>query len=149
MAQLITVTTGNYTNKDAISNTIRYITRTRINEDRKHELVSYGSPNVTCFGGEEAIERAIKEFKDIQRYYSKTEGRKVHHETLNLTDEEAKSFINGAQIDAFALDCSRVFDKQGYQVIYAAHYSNKYRLHVHFIVNSVNYRTGNKYLLYS
>ena len=145
MAQLITVN-GKYSNKNVVSNTIRYITRTRPDEDRRNELIVCGSPNVTCIPDEEEIFRAIKEFMDIQHFYHDVvNGRRVFHETFNLLHEESEYFYTRGQINALALECSRIYDRQGFQVVYAAHYSAKYRLHIHFIVNAVSYCDGKKY----
>ena len=43
MGKLFNMNYGGYFNEDAVSNVIRYITRTRKNEDRKNELIGWGS----------------------------------------------------------------------------------------------------------
>ncbi len=152
MAKLIAVTTGTYSNKNAVDNTIKYITRTREGENRRDELLIYGSPNVTIYSDNEsdAISKAIREFKDIQRFFAVDgiKGRRVYHEILSMLDEEAQSFTNLYQIELFALECSHVYDVQGHQVVYASHYSENLRLHIHFIVNTYNYASGHKFHSY-
>ncbi len=145
MAILISMK-GKYKNENVNSCVIRYITRTRKNEDKRNELLVYGSPNVSCLFGDDGIEQMITEFEDVQRYfcYGGVRGRKVMHETFNLLDEEA-AYFTPWEIDALALECSRYYDQMGFQVIYAVHFSESKRLHIHFVVNAISYRTGLKF----
>ena len=101
-----------------------------VNEDRRNELITCGSPNVTCIPTVDDIDVAISEFIDVQRFYNDViTGRRVFHETFNLTDEEASYFITPWQIYSLSLDCSRYYVSQGFQCIFAAHYSEKYSFH--------------------
>ncbi len=137
---------GSYANKNVVENTMRYITRTRKEENRRNELLVYGSPNVTCFPGEDGIRQAISEFKTVQTYlHYPLYGRRVFHEIFCFSEEERYGFQRIEQINDLALTCSKVYDHLGFQVIYAVHYSEEKKLHIHFVGNAVSYVTGNKY----
>lgn len=147
MAILIKPQNGEYINSDAIENTLRYITRARANEDRKHELILYGSPNVLIYG-ENGIVKAIEEFTTVQRYYHGfyIKGPKVYHEVLRFSAEESELFMhNTALLDSYALACSRIYAELGFQVVYAVHFSKDKGLHIHFICNAVSYVDGLKW----
>ena len=147
MAILIKPQNGEYINSDAIENTLRYITRTRVNEDRKYELIMFGSPNV-LIDGENGIAKAIEEFTTVQRYYHGfyIKGPKVYHEVLRLSAEESELFMhNTALLDSYALACSRIYAELGFQVVYAVHFSKDKGLHIHFICNAVSYVDGLKW----
>ena len=64
MGKLFDMNYGGYFNEDAVSNVIRYITRTRKNEDRKNELIGWGSYNTLNMGTPEFV---IKQFLDVQK----------------------------------------------------------------------------------
>lgn len=49
MGLLIMANRGHYTNADAVNNVVRYITRTRINEDRQKELIYYNGFGVVNY----------------------------------------------------------------------------------------------------
>ncbi len=141
---------SNYTNALAIPNTIRYITRTRPDEDRLNELLLYGSPNVLIYG-KDGIQNAIDEFNTVQRYYHGRwiKGPKVHHEVFRMSSDETDFFVKNYDrrrlLDGYALNCSRLYADLGFQVVYAVHLSSGKGMHIHFICNSVSYKDGLKW----
>jgi len=135
---------GRYNTRKAVDNTIRYITRSRKNEDRANELKSFGGRGVTP----DDPEKAIMEMKKVQEAYNieKRKGRRVYHEMYLLDDADFEGMgKNYNNIDLFAYACSGYFYKQGFQVEYAVHESKDNRTHVHFVVNSINGKTGKKF----
>ena len=147
MGILVQMTYGNYTNKDAIENGIRYITRTRIKEDRKNELIGWGGVGVGFYAEPELV---IQQFRGVQRAYGK-DGRKIFHEVYNLMDAEFEQlFCNYDFVYQIAVRCAEYYYLMGYQVVFAVHHAinaqkgNK-GVHIHFVVNSVNYITGEKW----
>ena len=61
---LLMVSHGGYKNQGSITNGIRYITRTRTNEDRKTDLLAYGA-----VGASRLPEAAIEQFKIVLTEY--------------------------------------------------------------------------------
>lgn len=55
-------------NEDAVEKVIRYITRTRKNEDRADELITWGGMGVGCYASSELV---IERFRAVQEVYGK------------------------------------------------------------------------------
>lgn len=145
MVMLIPMRRGNYTNKDAVENVIRYVTRTRKNEDRFSELVSFGGMGVTMLSG---VEDVIAQFLYVQNVYNIEirQGKRIYHEVFSLDEQAAFNIkYNMTILDAVAKECCKVYYSAGFQVVYAIHYDPGKKYHIHFIVNSINYKTGLKW----
>ena len=80
MGELINIK-GAYKNKDAVSNVIKYVTRTRENETRHNELISYGGAGVSNYT--EPMQM-IYMFDTIQKLHgiNYRKGRRIFHEVL-------------------------------------------------------------------
>lgn len=133
----------NYTNKNAVQNVIRDITRSRENEQAYSDLIAYGA-----FGCElnAPPEWLIQEFLCIQNIYNieGRKGRRIYHEIFSLLDEEvAGLYYNMGFLYSIAAECARWYFEQGHQVVFAIHHQG--RFHIHFAVNTINYRTGMKF----
>ena len=130
----------NYTNKYAVEALIRYVTRTRDYEDRYYELIYWNAFGVDTSRG---IEVVINQFKKVQKVCrSSTPMRKMYHFVYRFDDYErilVEADIGYAIQIASAI--GRYFYDTGFQVVYAVHKCEK-GIHLHFAVNSVNYRTG-------
>ena len=74
MGVLNRMTNGNYVNEDAVKNVIRYITRTRKNENRKNELLMYGGKGVAIY---EPVDYMIAQLIYV-RVRNRTEKRQAH-----------------------------------------------------------------------
>lgn len=142
MANLINIHRGNYTNVNAVENVIRYVTRTRINEDRAHELFSFGGAGVSLHLGVEVI---ISQFLYAQNIYQKG-GRQLLHESFGLKDDDFAEINYDLRIlDQIAKECCQIYFSKGFQVIYAVHDPDDDEKHIHFVVNGVSYRNGKKW----
>ena len=140
---------GNYVNSNAVENVIRYITRTRKNEDRRNELVVWDGMGVGCYDSPELV---IEQFRYVQKAYGKTDGRKIYHEVLGFKDEEfEKMWRDYSLVHQIALECARKYYSMGYQVVFAVHHAPKDTrtgnsgVHIHFVVNTVNFMDGRKW----
>lgn len=140
---------GNYVNKDAIENVIRYITRTRKNEDRGHELIDWGGMGVGCYASPELV---IEQFHYVQNAYGKADGRKVYHEVLGFTEEEFdRMWRDYGLVYRIAMENASKYYSMGHQVVFAIHHAPKDNgsrnsgVHIHFVVNTVNFMNGKKW----
>ena len=150
MAKLFIMNYGSYTNKNAVENVIRYVTRTRLNEDRYKELIDWGSFNTYIYDDNwnKNPEMVIKQFIDVQNFYEikKRRGLRIHHETFNLLDEEYEAITDvDPLLTSLMISCCRYYDDLGFQVLYAVHNSKNKGVHIHFVVNGISYRTGCKW----
>lgn len=134
---------NNYTNKNAVRNVIRDITRSRENEQEYSHLIAYGA-----FGCElnAPTEWLIQEFLCVQNIYNieGRKGRRMYHEIFSLLDEEvAGLYYNMGFLYSIAAECARWYFEQGHQVVFAIHHQS--RFHIHFAVNTINHKTGMKF----
>lgn len=140
---MLMISGGRYRNRDAIKNNIRYITRTRENENRRAELIYYG-----FYGAYHIPEIAIEQFEIVQRRLRNPGGigKKLFHETL-LLDEKDLALLNGNQnhIIEYAKMCAYFYFSSGFQVAYAVHWDQEKKYHIHFVGNSVNFSNGHKW----
>ena len=153
MANLRMMDYGNYKNKTATQNVIRYVTRTRGNEDRENELIFWSGYNVACFGDPQvAIERFSSVRQTLQR--NSNPSPQLRHETLGFTDDEFRKMGEDfTRVKNIAEKCCEQYDNMGYQVIYAVHDTRALKVpdeqnngvHIHFVINAYNYRSGNKF----
>ena len=141
MGKLIQRTRGTYVNDDAVENVIRYVTRTRPDEDRRNELIFFGGAGVS-----QELEQMIVQFKYIQRTFRSNAnlGKKIVHETFSFHQEEIQE-LDMDKLMKFAYRCAFHYYSLGYQVVYAMHYNENQDYHIHFAVNAVNYLNGKKW----
>ena len=137
------VSKGAYTNPSAITNNIGYITRTRKNEDRKNELLCYGTRGVSYNPVE-----AIQQFKIVQQRYREPNyiGSRVFHETLHLNESDL-ALLNYDQthIYNYAESCAYYYYSLGFQIVFAVHWDQEKKYHIHFVGNAVSFVNGLKW----
>ena len=145
MGILVIPTTGNYTNKDAAENVIHYITRTRIRETRRNELLDFGGMGIAVYSHPDKM---IEQMFAVQNVHgmNKRCGPRVHHEFF-LFSEAEQAVLDGKEeyLKRIALQCCEFYYSNGYQVIYALHRDKKGKIHIHFCVNAINFITGLKW----
>ncbi len=139
----LAVSPGEYKNPQAVTNTIKYITRTRVNENRRGDLFDFGAVGVS-----RNPEIAIEQYKIVQRQFREPGniGKRVFHETLQLEEGEMKLLNNAPRhIVAFANLCAYFYYNLGFQVVFAVHWDKEKKYHIHFVVNSVCFLNGRKW----
>lgn len=150
MAILITMRKGKYTNNDAVENVLRYVTRTRPMEDRADELIAWGGWGIGTY---QTPELTIEQFRRLQKIHRiETRGSRIFHEVLRMTEEEfGRLGYDYGRILQIAANCAKYYYAKGHQAVFAVHLGkadcldgNK-GLHIHFVVNTINFMTGNKW----
>ena len=73
----------NFTNADAVENLIRYVTRTRKNENRAGDLIKYGAAGAGYYLHPEDI---IRQFLFVQNVYkiNQRKGKRMYHESITF-----------------------------------------------------------------
>lgn len=137
-----------YLEENAIENVIRYNLRQRKNETCMDDLVLWGGFGVPEWKGAEGV---IEAFKVVQKLHTRNGefGRYIDHEIFGFTEDEAAAIKeSNADMDSIAREMASDFYQDGTQIVYAVHEKEdkdgKINLHVHFAINTVNYRTGKK-----
>lgn len=135
-----------YTNKDAIEKSIKYNTRTGGSKEGRSDLIAYGGVGVT----KDDPKQMVEDMLDVQAVYGQQKGRRMHHYTYTINREEYGQLgccDEAVEMVAKKMEEKAFFDS-GFQAEYAIHANEPgkegYR-HIHFVVNSTNYRTGKKY----
>ena len=137
---------GRYANADAVDNVIRYVTRTRSDEQRKGELQGYGGLGFFRYDTTETI---IACFKAVQNAYGirYRKGKRMFHEVFSITDREFGGInCDMKLLNQIALELCWEYYRQGFQVVYAIHWDKEKKLHIHFAVNAVSFMTGKKFI---
>ncbi len=136
---------GRYQKPGDIEQVIRYVLRERSDEGRRSELISWGAFGLPEW---ESAEGIIKAFSDVQSCYRRKDrfGRRLDHEIYNFTPSEAETLRckSPLALEKAARKMAGVIYSEGYCVIYGIHQEDEGGVHVHFVVNTVSWRTGRK-----
>lgn len=137
---------GKYTNKDCIENVIYYCLRERKHKDHSNELLTWGALGAPEWDGSRGV---VEAFKRVQSAYTRkgTFGRYIDHEVYDFSQKEIAAIQEvGVDLDEVARQMAKDFFRDGTQVMYAVHNRNEKEkdIHVHFAVNTVNYKTNRK-----
>ena len=117
-----------YHDKDAIDDVVSYVIRS---DKTTADLV--GGFCVNPF-------MAADQFRIIARIYNKDFGIHLRHMVMSFSKAEA---INIRDAKNIAYQIAAYYAEQ-YQILYAVHIDAKH-LNIHFVMNTVSYRTGMKY----
>ena len=142
---------GNYSNPDAVTKTINYITRnTKKLEGRKHELLGWGGLGVLINSPECAI-NCIKVLQDNENI-NRRGGRRIIHEFFCMSDDfgiDAGKYIAERlginMLMQLAYECAEIYYRKGHQVVFAIHYDPGKKYHIHFVINSLSFINGLKF----
>ena len=126
-----------YQNKDAVEKTIRYITGN--NNAPEDKVLSVGGLGVDY----ENYQNTIEQFKITKSVYHKEDKRQVLHMVVSYNDRREKS-LQVSDIEELGYQIGRLLSRESYQIIWGIH-GNTGHAHIHYIINSVSYETGEKY----
>ena len=141
---------GRYENPDVIENMIRYLTRTRRNENRQGELIGYAGYGFS-FGNNISVEQIIYQFESVQQVYDidRRGGKRCLHEVLSFSIVERENLAYWPNlIWMIASECAKYYYSRGFQTLYAIHngsHASGAGLHIHFMVNYINFNDGRKF----
>lgn len=131
-----------YKNTDSAEKLIRYITRTRKNEDRANELLLWGHSSGYTYP--KTVEELIHEFETIQKHYHSLNSLMCHYSIRLRPTLFEKMDNNIYTLGDYAVECCNYLFNLGHQSVFAIHLSKEDGLHIHLAINSTNYRTGYK-----
>ena len=117
--------------------------------DALHDVLSYcgRADKASCVGGIGVyIPNAIYEMERLAQAYGKDQGVRLRHWVLSFSKAELKRTAKKnlpAMLHHFGWYAADYYGHQ-YQIVYAVHLDTN-TPHIHFVMNTVNYRTGKKY----
>ena len=119
---------GKYHDWNAIRDLLQYVTSP---EKAKSGLI---------FGGALFPNIAADSMEGLCRAFDRTDGLLLRHSILSFSPEERIDALDAADIAVRAIR----YYKQHYQILESVH-EDKPHVHIHFVMNTLNYRTGKKY----
>ena len=133
-----------YINLDATEKLITYIAREQ--QDAPDDLLLRGALGATTFTD---INTTIHQFECVHLLHNRhgVFGRYIDHEIYSFSpSEEAALYQKNVSFTELAQRMADDFYQEGFQVYYGIHQHDEenLHLHIHFAVNTVNFRTGKK-----
>lgn len=122
-----------YYDAKAREDVIRYIFRP---DKTPHRLIGGWAVDPMC---------AASQMNYLSKAYGKEDGLQLRHFILSFSEKEVQRMGQYAliRIDEYAQYAAFYYGGE-YQIVYAVHEDSRH-LHVHFVLNTLNYRTGKKY----
>lgn len=91
---------------------------------------------------------AISEMANLTRAYGKSWGVRVRHSVLSFSKEERDILEEFGDIVGevgYIADVIARYYGGNYQILYAVHSDRIDNIHIHFVMNTINYNTGYKF----
>ncbi|OUQ13517.1 hypothetical protein B5E84_17285 [Lachnoclostridium sp. An14] len=136
---------SSYCQEGDIGRVVRYVIRQREFEDRADELISWGACGLPEWEDADVI---VETFRVPQRQYRRKGafGRFLDHEVYDFSPfEQTEMESRNLEVDGIGRAMARNIYREGFQVLYAVHRkADSGDLHIHFVINTVNFKTGKK-----
>ena len=123
----VIIKTDSYNNPSALPNTVNYV---------------FGGAEIYG-GGAVNPANAVEEMRLVKQIWLQTEGRQVHHFILCLNAKESGGIYEAEKLLDLAYAICKFYQDE-FQIIFGIHQGDNSLWHIHFIVNTVNFRTGKK-----
>lgn len=123
---------------------LKIVSRAYINQDAlDREITGYIYPKAFLIGGLAVNPNAaVEQMKLIKQIWNQTGGKQLHHFILNFSPWESSRITSEKKLEALGYKiCDHFADD--YQIVFGIHDDG--HLHIHFVLNSVSYRTGKKF----
>lgn len=126
----------NYQNEDAILKVIAFLFSPN-EEEISLTINALGLPR----GAPEAMAEI---FLNVQRLYSKDSGRRIRHESLHLTFDDAMDKKGQNRALEIFFHFALFYYYHGFQTVYSVHQTQE-GFHAHYAINTVSFCDGHKY----
>lgn len=130
----IKMSNGSYYNLDAIEKEFKYCT---------DKCEYWGGCGIRT----DSINSAIFDMMQVKKFANKEDGKQLYHMIITIKSYTAKD--NNRQMTEnsccrlIGYEVSQILYNLGYQCAFFKHKSNE-NIHLHFVINSVNFLNGNK-----
>lgn len=128
----------------------RYFTPKYHDEDALEDVIGYclnpASAPHYIGGLGVSVNQAAFEMSLLAQSFEKANGVKLRHFILSFSEDEVTGFQDRAYevLNEIAW-CTIKYYGNEYQIIFAVHENCPSHPHIHFVMNSVNFKTGRKY----
>ena len=86
---------------------------------------------------------AAQQMHMVKEVWGKTDGKQLHHFILIFSEWESARIQNAEELLELGYHVCMIFGNR-FQCVFAVHYNGRY--HIHFVLNSVSYQTGEKFV---
>ena len=86
---------------------------------------------------------AAQQMHMVKEVWGKTDGKQLHHFILIFSEWESARIQNAEELLELGYHVCMIFGNR-FQCVFAVHYDGRY--HIHFVLNSVSYQTGEKFV---
>lgn len=86
---------------------------------------------------------AAQQMHMVKEVWGKTAGKQLHHFILIFSEWESARIQNAEELLELGYHVCMIFGNR-FQCVFAVHYDGRY--HIHFVLNSVSYQTGEKFV---
>lgn len=127
---VLKIVPGEYLNQDALEQVIhRYVFRKAI------LIGGYGvNPHY-----------AAEQMHIVKQYWNQTRGKQLRHFVVSFTDKESSEISNADDLALGAYQVCQYYYEGGYQSVFGIHRPcNSGNWHIHFVVNNINFITGER-----
>ncbi len=145
----IIIVDKSYMDSDSLNKVVSYILYGKHSYSKDNIL--YNSPNVEWGGiGINLLNPAlaVKSFQQIKSIYHKENGNQLHHFIISLCKVDDWGFaipVNNDEtnmwLNLLLNDLCDYVNQNGFQLLFGIH-RNTDKLHIHCVMNSINYSTG-------
>lgn len=120
---------------------LKIVDESYFNEDAMVNVIDYVCRSGYAGGLGVDPECAALQMSMVKQLWHKTEGRQVRHFILSFSAVES---IDPDTLMQYGYAVAGYYYQKGFQVVFAGHLDTDY-LHLHFVVNTVNFRDGHMY----
>lgn len=136
---------------------IKYINKPYEDVNSLRNLISYCMNEQDCYGEKVqsvsnmiyglcplSFETAVNDFYIVKKLYNQLEGRQLNHLVISVYKEGVSKNSRIVSAKLILDGVGKKLMKDGYQNLCFLHVKNDGNIHIHVIINNVNYITGNR-----
>ncbi len=86
---------------------------------------------------------AAEQMHVVKQYWNQDHGKQLRHFVLSFNPKESAAVSHACELATGAYAICQYFSAE-YQVVFGIHRPNAYNWHIHFVVNNVNFVTGER-----
>ena len=136
----IKVLNKQYSEVNALPNLINYC----LNDKDYYGEVYQKIINAVYLLNPVSMERLIYDFNKVKEMYNQTNGRQLYHLVISIYVRNMSFDIRENYTRMIIETVGSVIANSGHQCLLFAHIKNDGNIHIHVIINNINYRDGKR-----
>lgn len=125
---VLKIVPGDYVNRDALDRLIH----------------GYVFPKAVQIGGYFVDPQyAAEQMRTVKRFWHQDHGKQLRHFVLSFNPKESAAISHASELAIGAYGVCGYYSEE-YQAVFGIHRPNRSTWHIHFVVNNVNFTTGER-----